>query len=207
MVVLLDMCPTRNRFVQALFGRSMTAWGRSVSVSTMLDFLEQPLESGIETNIAEQLPNHLRAMYATVFKCLAHRAGWPAVWPSFGWKERLPVPKLSNARRRLGGGRNESFHINEVGWLKDEASYSRVRTIASPFRCAFRLLDLKELPQLPPGRRIFFISNIDGSPQFLGSDSLDHLTASLGVPQDEGSKHAGDSSSNGTLLLSTLRAQ
>jgi len=85
MVVLLDMCPTRDRFVQTLFGRSMTAWGRSMSVSTMLDFLDQPWESGIEADIVEQLPNHLRAMYATVFKCLAHRAGWPAVWPSFGW--------------------------------------------------------------------------------------------------------------------------
>merc|ERR1712032_185596 len=178
-----------------------------MSVSTMLDFLERPLESGIEANIAEQLPNHLRAMYATVFKCLAHRAGWPAVWPCFGWKERLPVPKLSNARRRLGGGRNESFHINEVGWLKDEASYNRLRKIAPLSSCDFRLLDLKELPKLSHGRRVFYISNIDGSPQFLKSDCLDHVIANLGKPQTEDSKITGDGSSNGTLLLSTLRAQ
>jgi len=200
-ISLLQLCPTRERFVECLFGRSMKAWGRLLSVSTMLDFLDLPVDRSVADNVRTQLPADLHGLYDTVFQCVAHREGWPLVWPSFGNKEKLPIRELSNAKRRLGGGRNEALHINEAGWLKDEKSYGRVRTLLASARPLFKHMELADGLELAPGRRVVWISNIVGSPQFLDSNSLDLLRDTL----TDGP--AQNSSTSGTLLLSTKWAE
>lgn len=197
MLFLVDLCPSRELLLKVLFGRSVASWGRCLSVSTMLDFVELPVDGAVEAEVLAQLPPRLREVYGAVFACLARRAGWPPVWPCFGRQQRLPARRLPNAKRRLGGGRNEALHVGEVGWLRDEQSYGRLRAAALPELCAFRRFDLAEPPALEPARRVFFISNVDGSPQFMDSTGLDNLRAMLRGADDSG----------GTLLLSTLRAE
>ncbi|CAE8597802.1 unnamed protein product [Polarella glacialis] len=221
MLALVGICPNRESFVRALFGRSMAAWGRLVGASNMLDFLDLPVMPEVEQEMTAGLPPKLRGLYATVFGCIARQESWPLAWPSFGQSEKLPKSRrgavqLSNAQRRLGGGRNEAFHINEAGWLKDEASYAFVRnTLTSLDACKggleLRLLNLGDMKPSHNGcRRVLFISNIDGSPQFLDGVALESLRQSLrGLGGQASAKvdGGGEASSGGTLLLSTRRAE
>lgn len=217
-LALVEICATRERFVAALFGRSMAAWGRLVGVSSMLDFLDQPLDDVIEADIAALLPPRLREVYAKVFACVAGRQGWPLVWPSFGRAEKLPIRELSTSKKRLGGGRNEALHVNEVGWLRDEESYARVRDLTARVAPEFELLDLNAVAaRLRARRRVVFISNIDTAPQFMAGEALADLRASLLAAaakparletKDEGGDGCQeDEAGSGSLLLSTTRAE
>lgn len=117
-------------------------------------------------------------------------------WPCFGQRETLPkrrpaTLRLTKSQRRLGGNRNEAFHINEVGWLLSDTSYLELRTsLLQIERIEFQLLNLQDLPKAAD-QRIVFISNIDGSPQFLAEDSLREWREQA----------------SGTLLLSTRQAE
>lgn len=209
-LALVSACATRDSFVEALFGRSMKNWGRLVSASTMLDFLDEPIDESVAPRLAAQLPSHLKDLYLEVFACLARREGWPLVWPSFGRSTRLSLRGLPNAKRRLGGGRNEALHVNEAGWLFDERRYALARgAIEAAEAVDFRAVELADLGALVPARRVVFISNIDGSPQFMQDDALASLRARLagaaGAARDDG--RPAEEACPGTLLLSTLRAE
>merc|ERR1712187_602522 len=161
----------------------------------MLDFLDLPVNETVSDHFASRLPPRLQKLYATVFRCLAHREGWPLVWPCFGRKEKLPL--RSKAKRALlGGEKNEALHINEVGWLLDERSYARVRKAISDAEIEFKVLDLADLEQLPPAKRVFFISNIEGSSKFMQEDALESLRLRLAGRDGSSSDHNGC----GTLL-------
>lgn len=203
MVALLLECPTREDYVKALFGRSMESWGRLLTASSMLDFLDLPEDVNARKEIQEALPPELQNVYSTIFSCVAQRRGWPLVWPSFGHRDRLPSNRLSTARRRLGGGRNEAFHINEAGWLKDEKSYALVREAFSEKPPELLLMNLEEVPSrvLAQSRAVLFISNIEGSPQFMKSDTLNTVREAL---RRRSGVQGGES---GTLLVSTQRAE
>ena len=90
----------------------------------------------------------------------------------------------------LGGNRNEAFHVNEVGWLVSDTSYQQLRSMLQVPEIEFRLMNLRDLPRVAD-QRIVFISNIDGSPQFLKEDTL-------GVLRKE---------ARSTLLLSTRQGE
>jgi len=197
LVQLVQQCPTRERFVQCLFGRSMEAWGRILTASTMLDFLDMPMDNGIKAEVMASLPEDMKNLYSVVFDCMACRRGWPLVWPSFGTSQRLPLRDLPNAKRRLGGTRNETLHINEAGWLKSERSYLRVHDQISRAPLEYRLLELADFKDLPlcKSPRVLFISNVDTGAQFLGGTQLEALKEHLQVAVA------------GTLLLSTSRAE
>lgn len=150
--------------------------------------------------------NHLRSFEISVgngfvfgpqdvFRCISQPSGWPVAWPCFGQRETLPKRRpatlsLTKSQRRLGGNRNEAFHINEVGWLLSDTSYLELRTSLLQKRIDFQLLNLQDLPKAAD-QRIVFISNIDGSPQFLAEDSLREWREQA----------------SGTLLLSTRQAE
>eukprot|EP00929_Paragymnodinium_shiwhaense_P068435 TRINITY_DN34411_c0_g1_i3.p1 TRINITY_DN34411_c0_g1~~TRINITY_DN34411_c0_g1_i3.p1 ORF type:complete len:198 (-),score=33.06 TRINITY_DN34411_c0_g1_i3:569-1162(-) len=73
----------------------------------------------------------------------------------------------------LHGGKNETFHFGETGWLKDDDTYSALRTALDKAEVLFREIDLNELETLDPlaagcDRHIVFISNADANPKFLG---------------------------------------
>eukprot|EP00445_Apocalathium_hangoei_P024095 CAMPEP_0203921708 /NCGR_PEP_ID=MMETSP0359-20131031/61826_1 /ASSEMBLY_ACC=CAM_ASM_000338 /TAXON_ID=268821 /ORGANISM="Scrippsiella Hangoei, Strain SHTV-5" /LENGTH=483 /DNA_ID=CAMNT_0050849441 /DNA_START=1 /DNA_END=1452 /DNA_ORIENTATION=+ len=222
-LTLIGLFENRDAFVAALFGRSMKAWGRLIGASNMLDFLDVPIDERIEPRVLEMLPSHLRDVYTAAFACAARREGWPLVWPSFGYKEKLPLRRLPNAKRRLGGGRNEALHINEAGWLKDEISYERARQALAGIKVEFRSLELGDLRSPAVARRVVFISNIDGSPQFMNEQALGRLRLELsggtGIQSEPDRAGFRDSSAPdegargtregqpGTLLLSTRRAE
>jgi len=79
---LVRVCPSRERFVGALFGRSLEDFGRYLGVSNMLDFLDLPCNEAKMDDIKEALPTgELKDAYAAIFDCVALRQGWPLVWP------------------------------------------------------------------------------------------------------------------------------
>eukprot|EP00439_Symbiodinium_sp_Y106_P033114 s1034_g3.t5 len=226
---LLCLASSRDAFLASLFGRSERKFGRVLGASNMMDFLDLPVDRDIESSIACQLPAKLQGDYRTVFTCISAPCGWPVAWPSFGQREKLPkrrscVASLTKSQRRLGGQKNEAFHINECGWLKEERSYCRLRALLMDLRASGSLsfqrknltdmhptdgstarrsgdkpnlgpLALSHLCSQPEGLCVLFISNIEGSPQFLDELALKNLRQGL-------SRGHG-----GTLLLSTRRAE
>eukprot|EP00439_Symbiodinium_sp_Y106_P033066 s1034_g3.t4 len=200
---LLCLASSRDAFLASLFGRSERKFGRVLGASNMMDFLDLPVDRDIESSIACQLPAKLQGDYRTVFTCISAPCGWPVAWPSFGQREKLPkrrscVASLTKSQRRLGGQKNEAFHINECGWLKEERSYCRLRALLMDLRASGSLsFQRKNLTDMHPtdGSTVLFISNIEGSPQFLDELALKNLRQGL-------SRGHG-----GTLLLSTRRAE
>ncbi|CAE7034692.1 Pol [Symbiodinium natans] len=201
MLELVGLAPSRDAFLASLFGRSEHKFGRVLGVSNMMDFLDLPVDSSLLCSM--QLPERLRGLYATVVGCISEPSGWPVAWPSFGQRELIPKRRmapvsLTKSERRLGGQKNEAFHINEEGWLKDESSYRRVRALLMDLRASgsvsFELMNLKDVSPAD-GQSVLFISNIDGSPQFLADSALDTVREGL------------IKGSGGTLLLSTRRAE
>ncbi|CAE7284758.1 Pol [Symbiodinium microadriaticum] len=200
---LLCLASSRDAFLASLFGRSERKFSRVLGASNMMDFLDLPVDRDIESSIVCQLPAKLQGLYRTVFTCISTPCGWPVAWPSFGQHELLPkrrncVASLTKSQRRLGGQKNEAFHINECGWLREEMSYCRLRALLMDLRASgslsFQRMNLKDMHPTD-GPTVLFISNIDGSPQFLDELALANLRQGL-------SRGHG-----GTLLLSTRRAE
>lgn len=182
----------REGLVQALYGRKMRDLGRVLCLSNMMDFLDLPVNQESFRQTSQRLPAHLRHLYDQISQSLSGPRGWPVAWPCFGGRSSLPQrPGLSKAQRRLGGGRNEALHINEAGWLETEASFQEAKdAVLDLEEIEFKLMNLKNLEKSGE-RRVVYISNIDGSPQFLAEDAL-----------SEWRREA-----KGTLLLSTRRAE
>ena len=202
MIRLVEINQNREGLVQSLYGRSMKSLGhgpagqRVLGASNMMDFLEMPADPNIYSMMSAQLDEHLKELYKDVFECISQPSGWPVAWPCFGQGETLPKRRmaavsLTKSQRRLGGNRNEAFHINEVGWLASDSSYTELRSLLLQLpEIEFQVLNLRDLPKVAD-QRIVFISNIDGSPQFLAEDML-------GKWKQQAS---------GTLLLSTRKAE
>lgn len=204
MLRLIEINHERDGLIQALYGRSMKSLGsvvpggpaRLLGASNMMDFLDLPVDSNIQSMMSEKILDPiLKDLYKDVFECISQPSGWPIAWPCFGRQETLPKNRLATrsltkSQRRLGGNRNEAFHVNEVGWLVSDTSYQQLRSMLQVPEIEFRLMNLRDLPRVAD-QRIVFISNIDGSPQFLKEDTL-------GVLRKE---------ARSTLLLSTRQAE
>ena len=182
----------REGLVQALYGRKMRDLGRVLCLANMMDFLDLPINQESFRQTSQQLPAHLRGLYKQVFESLSGPKGWPVAWPCFGQRSSLPRrPGLSRAQRRLGGARNEALHINEAGWLESERSFEEAKTAVLELEeIEFKRMNLQDL-ETSGDNRVVYISNIDGSPQFLAENAL-----------SEWRREA-----KGTLLLSTRRAE
>ncbi|CAK9078138.1 unnamed protein product [Durusdinium trenchii] len=196
---LIQLHPTREALVEALYGRSMARFGRVLCASNMMDFLNEAPAAEPEIQTRERLPEQLQELYRSVFRCISRPSSWPVVWPCFGRSSSLPQRRmapvsLSKAQRRLGGHRNEAFHINEAGWLKSDETFQQLRSCILELQkrncLEFRHLNFRDIPKVGE-QRVIFISNIDGSPQFLADDQL-------GAWRRE---------AHGTLLLSTRGAE
>ena len=214
MLRLIEINEDRDGLVQSLYGRSMKSLGdgpggsRLLSASNMMDFLDLPVDPNMQSlmserlgcedsnlNLSESELSKLSELYKDVFECISQPSGWPVAWPCFGQRETLPKRRLATmsltkSQRRLGGNRNEAFHINEAGWLVSDTSYLELRSSLQLLEIEFQLLNLRDLPKVAD-QRIVFISNIDGSPQFLAEDIL-----------GEWRRQA-----SGTLLLSTRQVE
>ena len=175
MVALIQLCTSRRQLVRALFGRD-PGKRSSLCPENMVEWLHGEVDDQFITEIQHKLPQDLQILYNKVVQCTASAEDWEddlggsvpvrRVWPCWGLHRGC-----AQVRGAVRGGRQETLHYNEVGWLSSNSGYKQIRELLllRATEVQYELSDLNSFGCLSrsPYHQVLYISNADQSSKFI----------------------------------------